>query len=88
LLRALAGATLWLDLQAAMEEIAIMRRMCSTMLIEQTGVYPMVTLQGHTTINTLSWGLGVPGDRELAIVRLHKERALRLQRGPSDIFDI
>jgi len=35
-------------------------------LIEQTGVYPLVNLNGHTAVNTLSFGLGRPGNINLA----------------------
>jgi hypothetical protein len=35
-------------------------------LIEQTGVYPVVNLNGHTAVNTLSFGLGRPGNINLA----------------------
>jgi hypothetical protein len=35
-------------------------------LIEQTGVYPTVDLNGHTAVNTLSWGLGQPANVNLA----------------------
>lgn len=35
-------------------------------LIEQTGVYPLVNLNGHTALNTRSLGLGVPGNINLA----------------------
>lgn len=35
-------------------------------LIEQTGVYPVVNLNGHTAVNTRSLGLGIPGNINLA----------------------
>ncbi len=35
-------------------------------LIETTGVYPTVNLNGHTAVNTLSLGLGQPGNVNLA----------------------
>lgn len=35
-------------------------------LIEQTGVYSLVNLNGHTAVNTLSLGLGHPGNVNLA----------------------
>ena len=35
-------------------------------LIETTGVYPLVSLNGHTAVNTLSLGLGRPGNVNLA----------------------
>ena len=35
-------------------------------LIERTGVYPTVDLNGHTAVNTLSWGLGQPANVNLA----------------------
>nr|ART36308.1 C587 [uncultured bacterium] len=35
-------------------------------LIELTGVYPIVNLNGHTALNTLSLGLGQPGNVNLA----------------------
>lgn len=35
-------------------------------LVEQTGVYPIVNLNGHTAVNTLSFGLGHPGNVNLA----------------------
>lgn len=34
--------------------------------IEQVGVYPVVNLNGHTAVNTLSFGLGKPGNINLA----------------------
>lgn len=35
-------------------------------LIEQTGIYPLVNLNGHAAVNTLSFGLGKPGNINLA----------------------
>jgi Beta-lactamase len=35
-------------------------------LIETTGVYPLVSLNGHTAVNTLNLGLGRPGNVNLA----------------------
>jgi hypothetical protein len=35
-------------------------------LIETTGVYPLVSLNGHTAVNTLELGLGLPGNVNLA----------------------
>ena len=35
-------------------------------LIEQTGIYPIVNLNGHTAVNTLAFGLGQPGNLNLA----------------------
>jgi CubicO group peptidase (beta-lactamase class C family) len=35
-------------------------------LIEQTGIYPLLNLHGHTAVNTLSLGLGVPGNINFA----------------------
>lgn len=35
-------------------------------LIEQTGLYPIANLNGHTAVNTRSLGLGIPGNINLA----------------------
>ena len=35
-------------------------------LIEETGIYPLVDLHGHTAVNTLSLGLGLPANINLA----------------------
>ena len=35
-------------------------------LIEQTGVYPLVSLNGHTAVNARHLGLGIPGNLNLA----------------------